>query len=67
MVALLPGETYAIQTHADNKNEKIEFSTGSSFLSQRSNNWFFSNQFKLIAFFDARGKKTRTINPQQPQ
>jgi hypothetical protein len=65
MVALVPGETYALQKHADNHMEKIEFSTGSSFLSQRSNNWFFSTQLKEIAFYDAKGKKTRTINPQQ--
>jgi hypothetical protein len=66
-IALLPGETFALQTHADNRIERIEFSNGSSFLSQRSNNWFFSNKLKLIVFYDAKGKKTRTINPQQTQ
>jgi hypothetical protein len=65
MVALLSGETYALQKHADNHVEKIEFSTGSSFLSQRGNNWFFSTQLKEITFYDAKGKKTRTLNPQQ--
>ncbi|MEO0000616.1 MAG: hypothetical protein RL766_662 [Bacteroidota bacterium] len=66
-IALLPGETFALQTHADNRIERIEFSNGSSFLSQRSNNWFFSIKLKLIVFYDAKGKKTRTINPQQTQ
>jgi hypothetical protein len=67
IIALLPGETFALQTHTDNRIERIEFSNGSSFLSQRSNNWFFSNKLKLIVFYDAKGKKTRTINPQQTQ
>ncbi|MEY4660193.1 MAG: hypothetical protein RLZZ42_145, partial [Bacteroidota bacterium] len=62
-VTVMPGETFAILTHADNRKERIEFSNGSSFLSQRSHNWYFDSRLKDIAIFDAKGFKTRTIDP----
>ena len=62
-VTVMPGETFAILTHADNRKERIEFSNGSSFLSQRSHNWYFDSRLKDIAIFDAKGSKTRTIDP----
>jgi hypothetical protein len=59
---VLPGEAFAILTHQNNLKERIEFSTGSSFLSQRSPHWYFSVNLKEIAIFNAKGAKTRTIN-----
>jgi hypothetical protein len=66
-ITVLPGETFAILTHQNNLKERIEFSTGSSFLSQRSQKWNFDGNLKDISIFDAKGNKTRTIKPQDKQ
>jgi len=68
-IQLTTNEKFALIDHG-NKKEKIEFTWGSTFLSQSTRQWQTPAHTKSVSIFDQKGKMTRqfTIPPttQQP-
>jgi len=61
-LALKKEETYAIIELANKQKQKIEFSWGSSFLSQTTRTWMMPNGAK-VNLYNSKGNISRTIQP----
>lgn len=59
---LKPNESSAHFTYSDGRKQKIEFTEGSSFLSQKSHTYRIPIGTKTVEIKDSKGVTTRTIN-----
>ncbi len=59
---LKPNESSAYFTYSDGRKQKIEFTEGSSFLSQKSHTYRIPIGTKTVEIKDSKGVTTRTIN-----
>jgi hypothetical protein len=60
--SLQPNESSAYFTYSDGRKQKIEFTEGSSFLSQKSHTYRIPIGTKTVEIKDSKGVTTRTIN-----
>ncbi|WP_080238988.1 VCBS repeat-containing protein [Spirosoma rigui] len=61
-VRLRPLDTAALLTFTDGKKQKVEFTYGSSFLSQSARILFVGSQVKAVEITDSKGKKRQEMN-----